>query len=87
METILQIRVDEAVIRDAETIAKRTNSTVSKLFSDFVTQLAIQQKQFGEVSSYDELVTSLRLGREQYEDGKIISHEEMVKFLESFKRE
>ena len=89
METMFQIKVDEEILRGAETIAKRTNSTVTKLFCDFVTNLAAQQDRIdtrNEVNSYEELVASLQQGREQYQEGKIISHEEMIHFLDTLKK-
>ena len=66
METILQISVDEVVLRDAEAIAKRTNTTVTKLFSEFVTQLANQHKNIDPSSEEKSISKSLEKVNHQY---------------------
>ena len=90
METILQVRVEEAVLRDAEEVARFSNSTITELFSDFVSHLARQANRSeycNEINNYKELVASLQLGREQYLAGEVITHEEMIEFLDKLPRE
>ena len=78
METILRIKVDEAVLDGAESYAQKMNITISDLISDYllhISKSSINGSKINEVNSYQELVDALDAGMNDINNGRTYSHE------------
>ena len=89
MDKILQIEVDDDVYNDAENLARDINTTVTELLSDYVVHLSEKTsatKKSNEVNTYDELVEALHKGMDDFENGRVITHEVMMEKLKRYAR-
>ena len=87
METILQIKIDEATLRDAEITAKRSGFSVTDLASKYVQNLAKQKnyiKYNNEVNSYEELRKAIEVAEDDFKHGRIISEAEMMNKIKQY---
>ena len=83
METVVEIRVDKAVLFNAEVVAKTANTTVPELLKEYILNLSKRTnlKRPTEISNYNELVKALNQSRIQYENGNCIIEEDYWEFL------
>jgi len=81
METVLQIKIEETILNDAEITAQRTGSTVVDLASKFIHHLANQKNNStsgNEVNSYEELKLAIEIAEDDFKHGRTISELEMM---------
>ena len=86
METLLQIKVEETVLNDAEITARRSGSTVADLTSKYVLYLAKQNYKpyTNEVNSYEELRKAIEVAEEDFAQGRIVSEKEMMDKIKKY---
>ena len=85
METILQIKVDDDVLNDAESVARYANCTVTELVNNYILHLSKQLNSPARpktINTKEELYEALDLARKQYENGEVLTEEEYLDFLD-----
>ena len=90
METILQIKVDDVVLSNAESVARNANRTVIELLNDYILQLSKQvssSERPVSINTKEELYEALEFSRKQYENGEVITEEEYFNLLDELRGE
>ena len=90
METILQIKVDEAILNDAESVAGYVNCTVTELVHDYILRLSKQvncPKRPATINTKEELYEALDFARKQYENGEVLTEDEYYDLLDDLSDE
>ena len=79
METVVQIKVDEAILHDVENFAQKMNISISDLVGDYLLHISkySSNNKINAVNSYQELVEALEAGVEDIKQGRFYTHDEM----------